>query len=221
MLYYDTHLDGIMRIEKKQFDALEKQKAVLYIVEESDGFSLHLGSKAIMQQKMSAELKAVINEVNEIRRRLGMMVYTFPDLNGDGRVTTDEATFLLMFSSKSGTGAYDDYKTEAEKWAAFAAENEIDTDVFPDVNGDGSINSEDYAIVSEFISKAGAGKYTNSAEGFRRFMLDRDNVFPWIDGTSAIVYGLMEKGDLSSAVLRSEASGTMEWEEQITFNQEG
>lgn len=113
--------------------------------------------------------------MDAVKRRLGMIDYPFPDANGDGTVDASDTPYITEFSALLGAGAYAEYDTIQEKWAAYAAEQGLENSTFPDANADGNVDSSDSALILSFAAEVGAGQYPGTPEGFTDFMRDNDN----------------------------------------------
>lgn len=196
MLFCDTHLAGVERIDRERFDTIEKVENFLYVVEDESGFSLYLGEKELWMQSLSVSIKNVLSDLDKIKRRLGMISYTYPDADGDGEITAADAALILEFTGKIGNGKYSEYKTEAEKWTAFTLDKELSGSVFPDIYGDGRIGADDSSEILAFIAAVGSDKYQNSADGFRAFMLDQDGA---ILGAGISGFRVMTKAQYDAA----------------------
>lgn len=120
--------------------------------------------------------KKITTDLLTIKRRLGMLEYPFPDVNGDGLATAEDAQLMTEFSAKVSAGDYADYDTVEEKWNAFAAEKGLENSHYiSDINGDGELKADDSVYVLGFATESGSGNYPNTAEGFREYMLDNHN----------------------------------------------
>ena len=118
---------------------------------------------------LEENFKKLENNLLSIQRVLGMVKYTFPDVDKDGIVTTDDANHLLKFIFEYFTGKYSTYGDYKSSWKAFAEENELDSEVFPDATGDGEITNDDVSLIEQFILSVMQGIYTNDADGFQKF----------------------------------------------------
>lgn len=204
MLFSDTFLEDVKCIDRAQFDTIEKKAFVLYIVDENDGFSLYLGNKelkAVTQRLeiLTGQLAAVRSELETMKRRLGLYEITYPDADGDGKITSADASLIMEFVTELGAGSYANYPTQKEKWEAFAEEKEIENSTFPDIFGKGGITSENATIIQKFTTEVGSGTYMDTEEGFDAFMMDYCNVI--LGGVSGIrrlpedVYKSVKKRD--------------------------
>lgn len=92
----------------------------------------------------------------------------FPDIDGDGAITSSDASTITDFYSKSSSG---EYTNNEEGWKKYLTDNSLNSDVaFPDVDEDGVITSSDTSIVTDFYSKASSGKYTNNLNGWKKYI---------------------------------------------------
>lgn len=176
--FYETNLDGVLHLTREAYDTAEKEEKVLYVVDESNGFSLYLGEKELLAdlKKLSTTIKSIESNILTIKRRLGMLEYPFADVNGDGKVGADDAQYLEEFSAKIGAGEYAEYSTAEEKWNAYAAEKGLENSRYiSDVNGDGEMRADDVADILGYVSAVGTGKYSGSEDGWREYMHDRHN----------------------------------------------
>lgn len=176
--FYETNLDGVLHLTREAFDAADKEEKVLYVVDESNGFSLYLGEKELLAdlKQISTTIKSIESNILAIKRRLGMLEYPFADVNGDGTIGADDVHYLEEFSAKLGAGEYAEYDTIEEKWNAYTEEKGLENSHYiSDINGDGEMRADDVAYITAFISETGAGNYPNTAEGFREYMLDNHN----------------------------------------------
>ena len=90
-------------------------------------------------------------ELNKIAR--------YPDLDGDGRVTASDVSMILAASAQGGSGGDSDLTEEQEKLA--------------DINGDGTCDAKDAALIQEFSTAIGIGTYQNTAIGWMKFKKDK------------------------------------------------
>ena len=92
----------------------------------------------------------------------------FPDIDGDGAITSSDASTITDFYSKSSSG---EYTNNEEGWKKYLTDNSLNADTaFPDVDEDGIITSADASIVTDFYSKASSGKYTNDLNGWKKYI---------------------------------------------------
>lgn len=87
--------------------------------------------------------------------------YVFPDVNGDGKINSNDASMILAAYSATATG--EDPGLTPEQLDAC------------DANRDGKIDSKDASIVMEFYSFTAVGRYKNTPAGWEEFMRDRKN----------------------------------------------
>ena len=87
--------------------------------------------------------------------------YVFPDVNGDGKINSNDASMILAAYSAIATG--EDPGLTPEQLDAC------------DANRDGKIDSKDASIVMEFYSFTAVGRYKNTPAGWEEFMRDRKN----------------------------------------------
>ena len=98
----------------------------------------------------------------------------FPDIDGDGAITSSDASTITDFYSKSSSG---EYTNNEEGWKKYLTDNSLNADTaFPDVDEDGIITSSDASIVTDFYSKASSGKYTNDLNGWEEYIFTEKNI---------------------------------------------
>lgn len=97
----------------------------------------------------------------------------FPDVDGDGAITSSDSAIISDFYSKSSSG---EYTNDINGWEQYISDNSIGTGItFPDVDSDGVITSSDASMVSDFYAKASSGKYTNDINGWEKYINDSSN----------------------------------------------
>lgn len=113
--------------------------------------------------------KKIADTLLTIQRILGMVGFTYPDVDKSGSVDVDDVTSMKKFVSEYTMGKYVAYGDCKSSWKAFAEENGLDGELFPDVTGDGEITVNDITLTERFISESTMGNYTNDADGFQKF----------------------------------------------------
>lgn len=92
------------------------------------------------------------------------------DVNADGVINPLDASTVLTFfvDCQSGT-----YTNDLDGWTEYyntVFGTDPPNELYPDVNGDGIVDSRDASLIMTFYSKASSGEYENNAEGFYKFM---------------------------------------------------
>ena len=117
---------------------------------------------------LEENFKKLESNLLSIQRVLGMVKYTYPDVDKDGVLTTGDGEYLLEFIAEYTMGMYKEYGDYKSSWKAYAEKNSLDSELFPDATGDGEITDEDVALINEFIASVMHGIYTNDADGFQK-----------------------------------------------------
>jgi hypothetical protein len=81
------------------------------------------------------------------------------------------------------------YSNSPTGWQAYADYWGVPNSTYPDVNGDGTVNAADVALILSFVASSGAGKYQNDANGWNAFTTDYDIVdtdYPDVDGDGTV-----------------------------------
>ena len=84
--------------------------------------------------------------------------FPFPDIDGDGTITTTDASMVLNACSNIQAGNQSGLTPEQEDLA--------------DTNRDGIINSVDASLIMSFVSGCLTGNYTNDQTGWNTFMAE-------------------------------------------------
>ena len=118
---------------------------------------------------LEENFKKLESNLLSIQRVLGMVKYTYPDVNKDGVVSADDVNYLKEFVSEYINGKYAAYGDYKSSWKVFAEENGLDNGLFPDVTGDGEITVDDISIITQFIAETMQGSHINNVDGFQKF----------------------------------------------------
>lgn len=84
--------------------------------------------------------------------------FPFPDIDGDGNITSADASMVLTASTNIQAGKPSGLTPEQEDLV--------------DANRDGIINSVDASLIMSFYSGCSTGKYTNNQAGWTTFMTE-------------------------------------------------
>ena len=99
--------------------------------------------------------------------------FIFPDVDGDGIITSSDASMVAAFYSDASAG---EYTNDISGWNQYITDKSGGTGtqsvVFPDVDGDGIITSSDASMITAFYSSASAGEYTNNINGWEQYLID-------------------------------------------------
>lgn len=98
--------------------------------------------------------------------------FVFPDVDGDGVITSSDASMITAFYLSASAG---EYTNDISGWNQYISDKSGATQsvVFPDVDGDGIITSSDASMITAFYSSASAGEYTNDINGWEKYIIDK------------------------------------------------
>lgn len=97
-------------------------------------------------------------EVDITRPPVVLPTFPYPDIDGDGSVTSIDASMVLRAYTNIQTGEPSGLTPEQEDLA--------------DANRDGIINSVDASLIMSFYSGCSTGTYTNDQTGWNTFMAE-------------------------------------------------
>ena len=97
-------------------------------------------------------------EVDITRPPVVLPSFQFPDIDGDGTITTTDASMVLNACANIQAGNQSGLTPEKEDLA--------------DTNRDGIINSVDASLIMSFVSGCLTGNYTNDQTGWNTFMAE-------------------------------------------------
>ncbi len=106
--------------------------------------------------KITAEFKASPAIVPNPNKLYNPSVYVFPDVNGDGKVDSIDASAIMTAYSNISAGKPSGLTEEQEALA--------------DADMNGVIDSRDASLILTFYSDVLSGKYENSPSGWAEFM---------------------------------------------------
>lgn len=97
-------------------------------------------------------------EVDITRPPVVLPTFPYPDIDGDGTITSVDASMVLMAYTNIQAGEPSGLTPEQEDLA--------------DANRDGIINSVDASLIMSFYSGCSTGTYTNDQTGWNTFMAE-------------------------------------------------
>lgn len=153
---FESELTAIQtKIESQIFDVTSKIENYSRTLDETVQKSENLQSSVnLLENRTEIYQQAIEDHCNALNR-----FARYPDLDGDGRVSATDVSMILNASVQDNSGGDSGLTDEQRRLA--------------DINGDGTCNAEDAALMSEFSASLGAGLYENNAFGWLKFKQDK------------------------------------------------